>query len=206
MLLPISKRKKGDKMLKIYVSKLSEQSKELKNLVDQYEETAMTIFQEISNAEFSWHDDNSGDFFDGVSSYKAKLKAFIEDLENTSKKYEQIVESANKIKKGAEVLYCNQNYRTSVRSSFDNSISHVNSIRSQLNNLSTYFCTYNERQTIRNEIGRLDGIASRLNGSKKYVDDLFGKLIALENEISTKLSKIDITKIGTYEFERFMLR
>ncbi len=193
-------------MLKINVANLKEYSEDLSKMVDQYEELAMSIAIEITNQEYAWHDDNSVKFFEEATTYKDKLKSFIEDLKKTSKKYKDISEAAQKIRRDLSTLSCDQNYRQRISNAYSSAISYVNSLKNQLNSLSTYFCTWGEKQAIRNEINRLSSIASNLGNSRTTVDNLFSKLSALENEINSKLVGLTFTKVGSLESTRYMLR
>ncbi len=193
-------------MLKVNVASLKELSAELTVMVTEYEELAMSIVQEINNAEFAWHDDNSPEFFEEAVKYKNKVISFISDIQKTSNNYAAIAETASKIKKDANSLMCNQNYRQRVGTAYSNAISSVNSLKNQLNSLSTYFCTWGERNAIRGEINRLSNIASNLGNSRTTVDNMFAKMSALENEINSKLSSFSYTKLGLLEAGKYMLR
>ena len=193
-------------MLKIDVAKLKEYSTDLNAMVTKYEETAMSIAQEITNAEYAWHDDNSVKFFEEATDYKEKLVSFISDLNQTNKKYKDIVESINRIRKDIVSLSCDQAYRQRDSNAYTNAIDSVNSLKNQLDYLTTYFCTWGEKQAIRNEINRLSSIASNLGNYRTTVDNLFAKLSALENEIKATLSKMTYTKLGLLESLKYVLR
>ncbi len=176
-------------MLKIELDKIRTIAQGLENAIDQYENNAMNIYLELQNAELGWQDDNSKKFFSDLNREKASLNEFIKKLSNVSKVYGQL---ANHFSRAISAVQIDENYRTAIINKYNNEINNIRSIKNSINNLSTYFCTYSERNTIYSEANRLSSLADSLNASKNKVIEMFDEMKKIEDEIQNNFTQISI--------------
>lgn len=180
-------------MLKIELDKIRTIAQNLENAIDQYENNAMNIYLELQNAELGWQDDNSDKFFSDLSREKASLTEFIRKLSSVSKVYKQL---ANHFSRAISVIQVDENYRAAIINKYNNEINNIRSIRNSINNLSTYFCTYSERNIIYSEANRLSSLADTLNKSKNKVIDMFDDMRKIEEEIQNNFAQISINSFN----------
>lgn len=192
-------------MLAIDVENLKENSEELNYLVDKYEENVMSIVQELTNAELSWHDNNSSLFFLDISQQKNKLQEYISNLQKNISYYDKIVEELRKIDSSIKKIFINQKYKESILSSYKSVISTLTTMKNKYNNLYYSFCTYYESNLIRNESKKINTYINDLTQSKNRVESIFNKLNTLEKEIIIVKNKITMNKIDTFEFEKYII-
>ncbi len=192
-------------MLTIDVVKLKKDSEELSRLVDKYEENVMSIAQELTNAEFSWHDHNSSSFFLDVSKQKNKLQEYISNLQSNISCYDKVNEELRKIDSSIKKLYVDQRYKNSILAYYKSCISVLNTMKNKFNNLYYSFCTYYESNLIRTETKRIKTCLNDMVQSKNRVESMFDKLKTLENEIILLNSKMSMNRIEAFEYENYVL-
>ncbi len=180
-------------MLKIELDKIRKIAQSLENAIDQYENNAMNIYLELQNAELGWQDDNSEKFFNDLSREKASLNEFIKKLSSVSKVYQQL---ANHFSHAISVVQVDENYRATIINKYNKEINNIRSIRNSINNLSTYFCSYSERNIIYSEANRLNSLADTLNRSRNKVIDMFDEMRQLEEDIQNSFAQIRINSFN----------
>lgn len=191
-------------MLKVSVTKLKEHSEKLQNLIKKYEENSQTIAKELTNSELNWHDDNSSSFFLEIKKNNSQLQIFITELANVSGKYTKVLEAINKIDFSIKSFYVNQEYKSTIIQSYNNSISKIKNIKQKLDNLHMSFCSYSERNIINNEIKRLSNCIEEIEKSKEKVDNMFIDLEKIETLIVDTLSDIEMCKLDLFEYEKYL--
>lgn len=183
-------------MLKLDVSSMNSHAKELKKLIDKYEENSMNILLELQNAELDWHDDNSETFFEKTRKQKIQVIDFISMLSKIYDKYINIVEDVLKIDGKINLIYFNSKKRSSVISKYNSSISNIKNFKNRLRGLSVSFCTSYEKNIISSEVSRLNQIISDLTASRDKVDAMFGDLSSLEKNILDCMESIKTVKVN----------
>lgn len=191
-------------MLNIDVSNLRTYAKELDKLLDKYEENAMIIAKEMQDAEMDWHDDNSTGFFEKITKQKVELKDFIASLQKVDTTYDNIIAKIDKIKSNMKTIYVDESQKSTIKTAYKTAINNLNSIKNRLSGLSTWFCTYYERNIIRTEISRMSNAARTLETASNNIESLFSKFSTLEEEIKLALSKIEISAISTIDYSEYL--
>ena len=192
------------KMLKIDVQSMKNHAEKLAKLVEQYEENTMILSREIQNSDTEWHDDNTETFFNKMEKQKGELKEFISNMNEVSTTYETIVDKTQKIKKNIKTAFVDQKYKSNIMSTYSKAINNLWNVRNRLNGQSIYFCTYYEKNLVRNAVYKLGNAAQSLENSKKKIENLFEKFSILENEISSLLSKIEIMSITEIDYSEYL--
>lgn len=191
-------------MLRIDVQAMKNHAEQLANLIEKYEENAMVISREIQNADTEWHDDNTEKFFNNMEKQKGEIKEFIANMNEVSVAYDKIVEKAKKIKNNIKTAYVDSKYKSNIMSTYSRAINNLWNVRNRLNGQSIYFCTYYEKNLVRNAVYKLGNTAQSLENSKKKIENLFDKFSALETEINSLLSKIEILSITEIDYSEYL--
>ena len=191
-------------MLKIDVQSMKNHAEKLTKLIDEYEENAMIISREIQNADTEWHDDNTEKFFNNLEKQKSELKEFIASMNEVGKAYDKIEEKAKKIKSNIKTAFVDSKYKSNTMSVYSTAINKLWNVRNRLNSQSTYFCTYYEKNLVRNAVYKLGNAAQSLENSKRKVENLFDKFSVLETEINSLLSKIEVASITEIDYSEYL--
>jgi DNA repair exonuclease SbcCD ATPase subunit len=191
-------------MLNVNVSQIKSSAEELKKTLDKYEENVMILAKQMQDCEVEWHDDNSENFFQKIEKQKSELKEFLVCLKKVDTTYVEIVNKILNVKSNIRTLYVNESYKNNIKNAYTTAINNINSIRSKLNGLSTYFCTYYERGIINSEINRMANTAAKLEKAKDNIDDLFNDFAVIESEIIAAIAKIEINKIDPIDFAEYL--
>lgn len=191
-------------MLLLDVSNMKAHTEELKKDIDQYEKYALSIAKEIKDSELEWQDDNSARFFDAISTQKRDIERLISELNDTKKRYNNIVDEAHRIASDMNKIFVNQSLKTLILTRYDNAISSLNAIKDSLNSQYMYFCTYYESSTVYSIAYEMGRAANKLRSSKNEVERLLNKLNTLEINIKESLTKITVKVLPRVEVSSFM--
>ena len=191
-------------MLLLDVSNMKAHTEELKKDIDQYEKYALSIAKEIKDSELEWQDDNSARFFDAISTQKRDVERLISELNDTKKRYNNIVDEAHRIASDMNKIFVNQSLKTLILTRYDNAISSLNAIKDSLNSQYMYFCTYYESSTVYSIAYEMGRAANKLRSSKNEVERLLNKLNTLEINIKESLTKITVKVLPRVEVSSFM--
>ena len=191
-------------MLIINVDNLRKYNQELKQLIKSYEENYSTILHEISNANFSWQDDNSEKFFLDIATQKSKFSEFIENLESVSSANQTAEKSIKKLDASIEKILVNFDYKESIMNTFNSLIARLDRANKRLSSLSIEFCSYSEIAIIKNQINSIKNCVLRLKNSKNKVQELFTETEKIENELKLKLLNLNIVKIDEFDNQQYL--
>ncbi len=187
-------------MLNIDLESLINNAKELESLIYAYENNTMTISRELQNSEMSWHDENSGLFFDKISALKIQLAAFIENLKNLKIKYRSVIEEVKRIDRNIKKLFVDFNQEEIILNSYGYAINKLNEVKNKIRYTNINFCTYQEQNKIKNEYSRINKCIRNLESSKKRVSSMFNKTSDLEAKILSSFAKVSMNSIKEIDY------
>lgn len=191
-------------MLNLNVKDIKTHTEQLLKLINNYELNAMNAIQEIQNSEPNWHDDNSAEFFEKIAKMKAETRNFIDELEKVKDTYKDIVTSARRIISFANDIFFDQSKKSNIISTYNTTISTLQSARQKIDSLNTSFCTGSERANIRSASNKLKQSIKDLEISKEKINAKFTELANLESEIASVMAKLEINKLPEVDYNKFI--
>lgn len=190
-------------MLKINLNEIQTHANQLEKVLSSYEENAMSIVQTIQNSEPNWHDDNSESFFNLINNLKSEIRQFNTEMANVKLTYEQIANRGKRIISFANDIFFDQTQKSEIITSYNTTLEQLKAAKNKLDSANYSFCTGGEQSLIRSAKSKLAISISNLEQSKIKVEDLFSKLTEYEKEISSLMSKIELSPLTEIDYSKY---
>ena len=190
-------------MLKINLNEIQTHANQLEKVLSSYEENAMSIVQTIQNSEPNWHDDNSESFFNLINNLKSEIRQFNTEMANVKLTYEQIANRGKRIISFANDIFFDQTQKSEIITSYNTTLEQLKAAKNKLDSANYSFCTGGEQSLIRSAKSKLAISISNFEQSKIKVEDLFSKLTEYEKEISSLMSKIELSPLTEIDYSKY---
>lgn len=186
-------------MISVNVVEIEKDLIRLNKLLNEYETTYQTLFNELNSSSFFWKDGYSEKFMQVLPKERAKITSNYANMVDLRNIYSYIMEQYGSI---GDKIAINEDYRGNILEKFNKLISELSSIISQYNHLNTSFCP-TERTIINSEKSRWTKVYNQLNAEKEIIKELFDKIEKIEFQIITKLSKITENNVEDFSPEHY---
>lgn len=160
----------------------------LNNLIEDYEDIYLNLYNEISSVSFFWQDKNEVRFIDNINADKQKIRTTIEELISISEIYSYLVTSYQKI---GNSIRCNLSAKNGVISRLDTYILKLDNIILVYSSLDLSFCT-SIAQQINNQKNILIHQLKKAQKIKQSLQQKFNEIEKIEKVINLKISKIKL--------------
>lgn len=176
-------------MNNINLSNLKSELNRLSNLIDDYEDSYLDYYNQISSFSFIWNDNYSKKFFNNIKMEKLKVKTTLNEIQSIYDIYKYMYDKYICI--GNKISF-DINNKARFIDKINDYIDYINSIIYSYNSLDLSFCTSSIRNNILNEKEKMKKVRDRMLESKERIVSLLNKIDSIEKSIRLKLSKIDI--------------
>lgn len=183
--------------INIDTKNLAAELAELNNLLDDYEDIYLNLYNEISSVSFFWQDKNEMRYLDEINTEKQKSKNAILELNNIKDIYNYLLTNYQEI---GNNIKCNMDAKDSIISRINTYLLKLNNIIALYNSLDLSFCTSvipminSEKQILNNEKKNVQRI-------KESLQQNFNKIETIEKTINLKISKINLEIIKNKEMD-----
>lgn len=160
----------------------------LNNLIEDYEDIYLNLYNEISSVSFFWQDKNEVKFIDNINVDKQKIRTTIEELISIREIYSCLVTNYQKI---GNSIRCNLSAKNIVISRLDTYISKLNNTILAYNSLDFSFCT-SIAPLINNQKNILIQQLKKAKKLKQSFQQKFNEIEKIEKVVSLKISKIKL--------------
>lgn len=174
--------------MKIDIVGLNPEIVKFSNLLKQYNELYLNIYNKIKEIEKYWNGPYSVSFMDNIEKEKQKISLIIEDLSTVNSLYKYIYDSYKGLGKN---IYFDENNSDTLIKKFDSYLQILNIIITKYNSINTNY--YNEvRETINVHKSKINAIKDQTMALKSKNNEMILKLNKIEENIKTKLDNIEI--------------
>ena len=120
--------------MKINISNLNTEVKKLTKLIEEYEDTYLNLYNELSSNQVYWNDDISKNFNENIRLEKIQVRTSIDELTNIKNIYEEIIFKYEKIGTKLEVIPKTKN---TILTKLDNYLTKLHQILETYNEIDT---------------------------------------------------------------------
>ena len=177
------------KQIGIYISELS-------NLVDEYEEAQLNIFNQLKDSCNNWRDGNSLDFNDQIKDEKNSSNLFLGEIQNNQRVLSYIY---NEYKTIGSKLHFNMSKKESIVNAIENAISKANTAMNAINSIDSSY-SFSALSSIRAQYEVIKSARRELQSMKDKIIALYNKVKAIEDNISSKVAALDDINITNFNY------
>lgn len=182
-------------MVEINIRSLNENITELNNIISEYNENCLNLFNIMKNLTTFWHDKNAKNFYDKLQIEEKNTNKIIKEIENKKNIYKYIYEEYNNL---GNKIKCNLESKDIIISKIDNCISKLTEI------LNIFKCiditsAYKGRAKIIKKQKKIEQLLIDYEDSKTKIKNFFNKIEQLEQSVNSKIENIENIKIDNFE-------
>lgn len=186
--------------MEINTAKMQTELLKLKQLLKEYEENQLNLYNELSSSSLFWKDPHAQKFFDVVLEEKNKVHVAVEELNSLEELYTYLLEKYQAL--GVKIQF-DLDSEDAIVERFNTFLNKINSIIRDYNALDVSFCP-NEAGLIMEERDSLASVSENIENIKQSVKKTFAQIEEIEQEAQAKISKIKIqivkeTELNEYE-------
>jgi len=174
--------------MQINVSNIKLEVLKLNKLIDEYENSYLNLYNEMTKASTYWQDNHSINFFSNVDFEKNKASITLEEIKSVRDVYNLLIKKYQSI--GNKIRYNPKNLKR-LLIIFDTYNDNIDDIIRCYRNLDLSFCSY-ERRKLNQQRQTLQNTKQILNQIKNNIINIINKIEEIEQEINLKISKINI--------------
>ena len=189
----------GDKM-KINIFNLNTEIKKLNKLIEEYEDTYLNLYNELSSNEVYWNDNISKKFNENIRLEKIQVRTSIDELTSIKNIYEEIVFKYEKIGNKLAVIPKTKN---TILTKLDNYSTKLHQILEIYNEIDTTKKS-KEILIINNHINKFKKMALEISALRRNIKEKYELIEEIENSINLKISKIKIDYIQEIDINKFI--
>lgn len=178
--------------MEINTSELKNKITSLENLLNEYEEIKLNLFNQLKNSVINWQDGNSIQFDNAMYVEKQETEKIYESMLNKKKLFQTIYERYCDI---GNKISCKLGNKNALIRTVDYCISYANSAISAFDGIDT--------SVAGSAIGlksRIEGVKSELGNIRERLIQLFDKIEAAEVEIRAKVKELEDNHIPDFIF------
>ena len=183
-------------MIDVNVSELKNYVYKLQQIIDEYEEIQLNIFNQLKESTINWQDGNSIKFENSIYLEKKDSDLFLQSLQNKKDIYDFICkkygEIGNKIK-------CCLNNKNNILNAINNCYNETVSILNDFDKINTDFY-YKEKDSILLQKQNIVKVREEIKRIKTTTLQLFNKIDNIEKLVKEKIVSLDEVKINTFDF------
>ena len=184
----------------IKVENLKTDVDKLKNLVNEYENNVLNLYNTLTYTSNSWSDGNSIRFYDDVKTEKLNNLTFVSELKDVLELYKKIVD---KYRYFGNIINCNVKDKYSVLNSIDRYLNTLKDIIKSYNALDLSFCP-SESNILNRQLMTLNADYNRLKQTRVKIGKYFDKIDSIEQEVNLLTTKINISYIKENEYKNYL--
>ena len=189
----------GDKM-KINIFNLNTEIKKLNKLIEEYEDTYLNLYNELSSNEVYWNDNISKKFNENIRLEKIQVRTSIDELTSIKNIYEEIFFKYEKIGNKLAVIPKTKN---TILTKLDNYSTKLHQILEIYNEIDTTKKS-KEILIINNHINKFKKMALEISALRRNIKEKYQLIEEIENSINLKISKIKIDYIQEIDINKFI--
>lgn len=183
-------------MIEINSVELKNEIEILNNLINNYEEIQLNLFNQLKDATINWQDGNSVEFENKIYLEKQEADLILQSLNDKKDILSFIYDKYSDLGKKVR---CNLNNRTTVIHSLDNCYNQANSLINEFNKIDRSFY-YSELNKIDNVKQKVVNAKNKLDTTRTAVSKIYNQIEEIEKEIKNKISELEEIKINSFEF------
>lgn len=183
-------------MLEINVVNLKKYLDILNNLINEYEEIQLNLFNELKDSCINWQDENSLEFDNNIYLEKQEANYILQSLIDKKEILNFIYEKYSNLGKK---IQCNLRNKNALIYSIDNCQNQINSIINEFYRIDNSFYYY-ERYKIYNQKNEMFKIRNKLVEIRNSVNKTFNRIEEIEKEISEKINQLDEIRINNFDY------
>ncbi len=159
----------------------------LTNLINNYEEIQLNLFNQLEEICNDWQEPNSNQFTEQVYEDRKETDLLIQNLKEYKDVYSYIYNQYSNIGK---TIMCNSEHKTKVSDAIQACEEQASQIINSLNTIDNSF-EYKEYNDIQNQKQKIIEIKNNLAQIKTTINETFNKITTIENHIKIKISKLE---------------
>ncbi len=183
-------------MIEINSVELKNEIEFLNNLINNYEEIQLNLFNQLKDATINWQDGNSVEFENKIYLEKQEADLILQSLNDKKDILNFIYDKYSDLGKKVR---CNLNNRTTVIHGLDNCYNQANSLINEFNKIDRSFY-YGELNKIDNVKQKVVNAKNKLDTTRTAVSKIYNQIEEIEKEIKNKISELEEIKINSFEF------
>lgn len=186
--------------MKINIFNLNTEIKKLNKLIEEYEDTYLNLYNELSSNEVYWNDNISKKFNENIRLEKIQVRTSIDELTSIKNIYEEIVFKYEKIGNKLAVIPKTKN---TILTKLDNYSTKLHQILEIYNEIDTTKKS-KEILIINNHINKFKKMALEISALRRNIKEKYELIEEIENSINLKISKIKIDYIQEIDINKFI--
>lgn len=188
----------GDKM-KVNTINLKVEIEKLNNLIDDYENIYLNLYNELLSTQTYWIDSESRMFNENLEIEKTQVRNTINELTNVKQIYEELMSRYEEI---GNKLEFNPKLKNVIISKIDNCIDKSRKILELYNKLNLNDDS-KETLSIKQHISILENIILNTTTLRNQIKEKYELIEEIEKEINFKISKINLEYIQEIGIDKY---
>ena len=174
--------------MEININNLKNNVIELNKIINEYENTYLNMYNNVYDIKENWIGEKSVSFFEKNSLEQKKISNCIEELKSLILVYTYIINEYSNI---SYKIFINLDLREKINNCFNKYIELIDKVNVLCNNIPNMYISFIENIKI-----YFNNLKDKIIYLKQNYNDICDKIIEIENNISIKISKINIELIN----------
>ena len=184
-------------MLLIDLTELSNQINKLDNLIDEYEEIQLNIFNQLKDASINWNDGNSLIFNEKMYDDKKESELFLMYIKEKKELFNFIYTNYSQIGKK---ISCNLEKKNDVVSLINSCLFQTRAILNEFNQINTSF-NYYEQDNILQQRQKIIDVDKIIKDIKYNIETTYTKIEKLEKVVQKKVQELEEIDVEEFDYK-----
>ena len=183
-------------MIEVDIKQLGSLASELENLIDDYNEIQLNIFNQLKDSCINWQDGNSLIFEEKIRDEKKVSNNFYRALKSSKEVFQYAHDEYRSIGNKLKICLDKKNY---IISAIDECISKADAVLSDFSGVTRSFY-YRELNMINNQQSKITSCKINLQKYKSKIKDLYKKVELIEERIASRVNKIEQVSVANFDY------